>query len=236
MARPAIRLPQPPRKRSAQAPLGEDTLGSGLPARGILRLSSFPGPKGVSFCQDEIARPRHLKPPAPRPPKCRTRLHLGGTWPVRLRYTLGGAAELAEVLAYIEERSPQGARHVQARYSGHHQSLVAVSPCRPAYKQGPLALRGGFSLSLSDFLCRDRGRGRYPRSPSQRPPSINHAMTVANPVHPQALRIDKKAWRPKCWLSDQRPQRKRPAYAYCFELAPKAQPPRKRSGQGTARG
>ncbi len=34
---------------------------------------------------------------------------------MKLRYTLRGASELAEVLAYIEERSPQGARHVQAR-------------------------------------------------------------------------------------------------------------------------
>jgi toxin ParE1/3/4 len=34
---------------------------------------------------------------------------------VRLRYTLRGAAELDEVLAYIEARSPQGARRVQAR-------------------------------------------------------------------------------------------------------------------------
>jgi toxin ParE1/3/4 len=34
---------------------------------------------------------------------------------VKLRYTLRAAAELNEVLAYIEERSPRGARHVQAR-------------------------------------------------------------------------------------------------------------------------
>jgi plasmid stabilization system protein ParE len=34
---------------------------------------------------------------------------------VKLRYTLRGAAELDKVLAYIEERSPQGARHVQTR-------------------------------------------------------------------------------------------------------------------------
>jgi len=34
---------------------------------------------------------------------------------VRLRYTLRGAAELDKVLDYIEARSPQGARHVQAR-------------------------------------------------------------------------------------------------------------------------
>jgi toxin ParE1/3/4 len=34
---------------------------------------------------------------------------------VKLRYTLRGAAELDKVLVTIEERSPQGARHVQAR-------------------------------------------------------------------------------------------------------------------------
>jgi toxin ParE1/3/4 len=34
---------------------------------------------------------------------------------VKLRYTRRGAAELVEVLAYIEERSPLGAHHVQAR-------------------------------------------------------------------------------------------------------------------------
>ena len=34
---------------------------------------------------------------------------------MKLRYTLRGAAELDKVLVYIEERSPQGARYVQAR-------------------------------------------------------------------------------------------------------------------------
>jgi len=34
---------------------------------------------------------------------------------VKLRYTLRGAAELDEVLDYIEARSPEGARRVQAR-------------------------------------------------------------------------------------------------------------------------
>jgi plasmid stabilization system protein ParE len=34
---------------------------------------------------------------------------------VKLRYTLRAAAELNEVLAYIEARSPLGARRVQAR-------------------------------------------------------------------------------------------------------------------------
>jgi toxin ParE1/3/4 len=34
---------------------------------------------------------------------------------VKLRYTLRGAAELDQVLDYIETQSPQGAHHVQAR-------------------------------------------------------------------------------------------------------------------------
>jgi plasmid stabilization system protein ParE len=34
---------------------------------------------------------------------------------VKLRYTPRGAAELDKVLAYIEARSPQGARRVQTR-------------------------------------------------------------------------------------------------------------------------
>ncbi len=34
---------------------------------------------------------------------------------MRLRYTLRGAAELDKVLAYIDTRSPQGGRRVQAR-------------------------------------------------------------------------------------------------------------------------
>ena len=34
---------------------------------------------------------------------------------MKLRYTRRAAAELQEVLAYLEERSPLGAHHVQAR-------------------------------------------------------------------------------------------------------------------------
>lgn len=34
---------------------------------------------------------------------------------MKLRYTLRAAAELDEVLSYIEERSPRGARRVQTR-------------------------------------------------------------------------------------------------------------------------
>ena len=34
---------------------------------------------------------------------------------MKLRYTLRGAAELDQVLSYIEAQSPKGARHVQTR-------------------------------------------------------------------------------------------------------------------------
>jgi toxin ParE1/3/4 len=40
---------------------------------------------------------------------------LGEAWAVKLRYTPRANAELAEVLDYIAERSPQGARRVQMR-------------------------------------------------------------------------------------------------------------------------
>ena len=44
---------------------------------------------------------------------------------MKLRYTRRAAAELTEILAYIEERSPLGARHVQARIPGHPQFAIA---------------------------------------------------------------------------------------------------------------
>jgi toxin ParE1/3/4 len=37
---------------------------------------------------------------------------------VKLRYTLAALAELDEILAYIQERSPKGAHKVQARIQG----------------------------------------------------------------------------------------------------------------------
>lgn len=40
---------------------------------------------------------------------------MGEAWPVKLRYTIRGAAELDEVLADLARKSPQGARHVQMR-------------------------------------------------------------------------------------------------------------------------
>jgi toxin ParE1/3/4 len=40
---------------------------------------------------------------------------LGEVRALRLRYTRRAASDLSRVLAYIGERSPQGARHVQAR-------------------------------------------------------------------------------------------------------------------------
>jgi toxin ParE1/3/4 len=40
---------------------------------------------------------------------------LGEAWPLKLRYTPKALAELDEILSYITERSPQGARHVHER-------------------------------------------------------------------------------------------------------------------------
>jgi addiction module RelE/StbE family toxin len=40
---------------------------------------------------------------------------LGEVWPVRLRYTRRAARQLDAVLAYITERSPEGAQHVMDR-------------------------------------------------------------------------------------------------------------------------
>lgn len=40
---------------------------------------------------------------------------MGEAWVVRLRFTLRAAAELDEVLTYIDARSPRGARKVKAR-------------------------------------------------------------------------------------------------------------------------
>ena len=46
---------------------------------------------------------------------------------MKLRYTLRAAAELDEVLAYIDERSPLGARHVKTRI----QEMMALLLLHP---------------------------------------------------------------------------------------------------------
>jgi toxin ParE1/3/4 len=43
---------------------------------------------------------------------------------LNLRYTPKALAELADILAYIAERSPQGARNVQARIQAITSLLV----------------------------------------------------------------------------------------------------------------
>jgi hypothetical protein len=57
---------------------------------------------------------------------------------LKLRYTLRGAAELDQVLDYIETQSPQGAHHVQARikviHQGHHRVAIAASTRRAAHQ------------------------------------------------------------------------------------------------------
>lgn len=44
---------------------------------------------------------------------------------MRVRYTLNAAAEFAEVLDYIAERSPQGAQKVDARFRAVERLLAA---------------------------------------------------------------------------------------------------------------
>ncbi len=46
---------------------------------------------------------------------------------MRLRYTLRAAQELEDVLSYIDERSPQGARQVKARIQATIE-LIALHP------------------------------------------------------------------------------------------------------------
>jgi len=70
---------------------------------------------------------------------------------VKLRYTRRAAAELEEVLAYIEERSPRGARRVQAITN----LLLEASKNWPSHEQRPLETNGRLSLSVSDFLRSD---------------------------------------------------------------------------------
>jgi toxin ParE1/3/4 len=77
---------------------------------------------------------------------------------MKLRYTLRGAADLDKVLAYIEARSPQGARHVQTRI----QVIINLLLQHP--HAGQLTSKGRLrrmiaspylSLSISDFLSGD---------------------------------------------------------------------------------
>lgn len=56
---------------------------------------------------------------------------MGEAWPLKLRYTPRGAAELDEVLAYIAKRSPQGARRVKTRI----QAIINLLLQRPSAGQ-----------------------------------------------------------------------------------------------------
>jgi toxin ParE1/3/4 len=62
---------------------------------------------------------------------------------VKLRYTLRAAAELDEVLAYIGERSPQGAHHVQARI----QTIINLLLQYPG--AGQLTSKGGLRRMIA---------------------------------------------------------------------------------------
>jgi plasmid stabilization system protein ParE len=77
---------------------------------------------------------------------------------VKLRHTLRAAAELDEVLAYIEARSPQGARRVQTRIQLIIDLLLQYPQAGSAYEQGAPAADDCLALSVPDFLPGDRGR------------------------------------------------------------------------------
>jgi toxin ParE1/3/4 len=76
---------------------------------------------------------------------------------VKLRYTLRAAAELDEVLTYIEERWPWGARHVQTRI----QVIIDLLLRHP--HAGQLTSKGRLRRMVASpypylFLSGDRGR------------------------------------------------------------------------------
>ena len=95
--------------------------------------------------------------------------HLGEAWPVKVRYTPGAAGELAAVLDYIAERSPQGARNVHARM-GAAERLLSRFP--GIGQRGPVALAApdrGAALPVPDLLRGSRERGLDPPHPSRQP-------------------------------------------------------------------
>ena len=69
---------------------------------------------------------------------------------MNLRYTPKALAELSDILVYIAERSPQGARHVQARI----QAITALLVQYP--RSGQLTSESGLhrdaALPLLDLL------------------------------------------------------------------------------------
>jgi toxin ParE1/3/4 len=63
---------------------------------------------------------------------------LGEARPLNLRYTPKALAELADILAYIAERSPAGARNVQAR-------IMAITTLLTQYPlSGQMTSESGF--------------------------------------------------------------------------------------------
>ncbi len=91
---------------------------------------------------------------------------------MKLRYTLRGAAELDKVLVTIEERSPQGARHVKARIQAIINLLLQYPHAGQPTSKGRLRRVVAFPLSLPDFLSRDQGRACYSWGAPQRPSPI----------------------------------------------------------------
>ena len=97
---------------------------------------------------------------------------MGEAWPVRLRFTPRALAELDEVLAYIVERSPEGARRVQTRIkvlsdlllqhpnAGQRTSLKGLR--RIATTPYPYLIY--YELTAEDLLRTDRRRDHCYRS------------------------------------------------------------------------
>jgi plasmid stabilization system protein ParE len=81
---------------------------------------------------------------------------MGEVWPVKVRYTRRAAQQLETVLAYIQQRSPQGAQHVMDRLEAAIALLTDPSPRRTANWQARHAPCLREPLSLRDFLSGDR--------------------------------------------------------------------------------
>jgi toxin ParE1/3/4 len=90
---------------------------------------------------------------------------------VKLRYTPRAAAELDEILSFIDERSPHGARSVKNR-------IQAVTALLLRYPQaGHPTSKSGIRRMIVypypyDLLSRHRNRDRHSRRTPQRPPPV----------------------------------------------------------------
>ena len=94
---------------------------------------------------------------------------------MKLRYTLRGAAELSEVLAYIETQSPQGARRVQTRIQIIIDLLLRHPHAGQLTSKGRLRRITASPYPYLIFYRAARGRDRDSWSTPWRPPSVVHA-------------------------------------------------------------